>query len=100
MKLNPTSTLLPVSMPEFNNLHPFVPRGQAEGYRKMLEELERDLCEITGYDQISFQSNSGAQGEYSGLCAILAYLKDKGETQRNVRTACTVCCFIHWFDAL
>lgn len=84
MKLNPTSTLLSVSMPEFNSLHPYVPSSQLLGYQEMLSELEAHLCDITGYDRFSFQPNSGAQGEYAGLCVILAYLKDKGEHQRNV----------------
>ena len=57
LKLNATSELVPVSMPEFNSLHPFIPTEQAVGYQEMLEELERDLCEITGYDRFSFQSN-------------------------------------------
>ena len=57
LKLNATSELVPVSMPEFNSLHPFIPPEQAVGYQEMLEELERDLCEITGYDRFSFQSN-------------------------------------------
>lgn len=57
MKLNASSELAPVSMPEFNSLHPFIPDEQAVGYQELLEELERDLCEITGYDNFSFQSN-------------------------------------------
>ena len=57
MKLNATSELVPVSMPEFNSVHPFIPSEQAVGYQELLEELERDLCEITGYDRFSFQSN-------------------------------------------
>ncbi len=95
MKLNPTSSLLPISLPEFNSLHPFAPTSQAEGYMEMLEELEKDLCEITGYDKISFQPNSGAQGEYAGLCAILSYLKDKGETQRHVSSNNSGVCISH-----
>lgn len=84
MKLNPTSALLPVSLPEFNSLHPFVPHTQTQGYQLLLDELESHLCRITGYDSFSFQPNSGAQGEYAGLCTILSYLRDKGETQRDV----------------
>lgn len=57
MKLNATSELIPVSMREFNSLHPFIPDEQAVGYQELLEELDRDLCEITGYDKFSFQSN-------------------------------------------
>ena len=85
MKLNPTSTLLPVSMPEFSSLHPYIPSSQCVGYQEMLDELESHLCDVTGYDKFSFQPNSGAQGEYAGLCVIMAYLKDNGHTQKNVR---------------
>merc|ERR1719357_838130 len=84
MKLNSTTEMMPCSFPGFTNLHPFAPPDQAFGYRQLFEELERDLCEITGYDHISFQPNSGAQGEYAGLMAIMAYLESKGETKRNV----------------
>jgi len=84
MKLNSTTEMMPCSFPGFTNLHPFAPPDQAYGYRHLFEELERDLCEITGYDHISFQPNSGAQGEYAGLMAIMAYLESKGETKRNV----------------
>ena len=84
MKLNSTTEMMPCSFPGFTNIHPFAPPEQAVGYRQMFEELERDLCEITGYDHISFQPNSGAQGEYAGLMAIMAYLEHKGENQRNV----------------
>ena len=61
MKLNSTTEMMPCSFPGFTDLHPFAPLEQAVGYRQMFEELERDLCEITGYDHISFQPNSGAQ---------------------------------------
>ena len=84
MKLNSTTEMMPCSFPSFTDLHPFAPLEQAVGYRQMFEELERDLCEITGYDHISFQPNSGAQGEYAGLMAIMAYLEHKGETNRDV----------------
>ncbi|XP_057374547.1 glycine dehydrogenase (decarboxylating), mitochondrial-like [Daphnia carinata] len=84
MKLNSATEMLPSSMPEFGNIHPFAPVNQVGGYHQMFKELEADLCDITGYDNISFQSNSGAQGEYSGLRAIKAYLNSIGETQRNV----------------
>jgi len=84
MKLNSTTEMMPCSFPGFTDLHPFAPLEQATGYRQMFEELERDLCEITGYDHISFQPNSGAQGEYAGLMAIMAYLENKGEKQRDV----------------
>ncbi|EMP33176.1 Glycine dehydrogenase [decarboxylating] [Chelonia mydas] len=84
MKLNSSSELAPITWKEFANIHPFVPLDQAQGYQQLFRELERDLCEITGYDKISFQPNSGAQGEYAGLTAIKAYLNAKGERQRNV----------------
>lgn len=84
MKLNSTTEMMPCSMPEIAHIHPFVPLEQAAGYLEMFEQLEKDLCEITGYDRISFQPNSGAQGEYAGLMAIAEYFKSKGEHQRNV----------------
>uniref|UniRef100_A0AAY4BXB9 Glycine dehydrogenase (aminomethyl-transferring) n=1 Tax=Denticeps clupeoides TaxID=299321 RepID=A0AAY4BXB9_9TELE len=75
---------LPITWTEFANIHPFVPLHQAEGYQQLFRQLEKDLCEITGYDKISFQPNSGAQGEYAGLAAIKAYLNSKGESHRTV----------------
>ncbi|KAK3756127.1 hypothetical protein RRG08_033011 [Elysia crispata] len=84
MKLNSTTEMMPCSWPEFANLHPFVPEEQSVGYQVMLNELEKDLCEITGYDRISFQPNSGAQGEYAGLRAIMSYLQSIGQEQRKV----------------
>ncbi|KJE97008.1 glycine dehydrogenase [Capsaspora owczarzaki ATCC 30864] len=84
MKLNATSEMYPVTWPEFNSLHPFAPVAQAQGYARMFEQLERDLVEITGYDAVSLQPNSGAQGEYAGLRAIMAYLKDIGQGHRHV----------------
>ena len=90
MKLNPTSALLPVSLSQFNAIHPYVPPRQTAGYQALIDELEEHLCTITGYDKFSFQPNSGAQGEYAGLCAILAYLRDKGEGQRDVRATPTL----------
>lgn len=84
MKLNSTTEMMPCSFPHFTEIHPFVPPEQALGYRLLFEELEHDLCEITGYDKISFQPNSGAQGEYAGLRAIMSYLDSKGEGHRNV----------------
>uniref|UniRef100_A0A8C4ZYG1 glycine dehydrogenase (aminomethyl-transferring) n=1 Tax=Gadus morhua TaxID=8049 RepID=A0A8C4ZYG1_GADMO len=84
MKLNSSSELMPITWREFSNLHPFVPLDQAQGYQQLFSQLERDLCEITGYDKISFQPNSGAQGEYAGLAAIKAYLNSLGQTQRTV----------------
>ncbi len=84
MKLNAASELLPISWPEFANLHPFVPKEQAEGYRKVIAELDADLSEITGFAKMSFQPNSGAQGEYAGLLVIQAYHRSRGEGHRKV----------------
>ncbi|RKO84899.1 glycine cleavage system P-protein-domain-containing protein [Blyttiomyces helicus] len=84
MKLNATTQMIPVTWPEFANIHPFVPLDQASGYRIMLQELDYALSEVTGFDQISLQPNSGAQGEYTGLRVISAYLKSQGQESRNV----------------
>jgi glycine dehydrogenase len=84
MKLNATSEMIPLSWPEFADLHPFAPRQQAEGYHTLFKRLERWLCEITGYDAISLQPNSGAQGEYAGLLAIRGYHTARGEPHRKV----------------
>uniref|UniRef100_A0A3Q4I0G1 glycine dehydrogenase (aminomethyl-transferring) n=1 Tax=Neolamprologus brichardi TaxID=32507 RepID=A0A3Q4I0G1_NEOBR len=81
---NTSSSINPITWREFANIHPFVPLDQAEGYQKLFRQLEKDLCEVTGYDKISFQPNSGAQGEYAGLAAIKAYLNSKGESSRSV----------------
>ena len=84
MKLNATTEMLPISWPEFSNIHPFVPTDQAAGYAEMIAALEARLCEITGYDAFSFQPNSGAQGEYAGLLAIGAYHASRGESHRRI----------------
>jgi glycine dehydrogenase len=84
MKLNATTEMLPVTWPEFGALHPFAPVEQAAGYQEMFADLQRWLCEITGYDAVSLQPNSGAQGEYAGLLAIRAYHKSRGEVRRNI----------------
>ncbi|MDF3932506.1 aminomethyl-transferring glycine dehydrogenase [Pseudomonas citronellolis] len=84
MKLNATSEMIPITWPEFANLHPFVPREQAEGYRLLIDELESWLRAITGFDAICMQPNSGAQGEYAGLLAIRKYHESRGEGHRNV----------------
>ncbi|WP_213804755.1 aminomethyl-transferring glycine dehydrogenase [Granulicella sp. dw_53] len=84
MKLNATTEMVPVTWPEFSNLHPFCPREQAAGYAEMIGALEQRLCDITGYDAFSFQPNSGAQGEYAGLLAIGAYHRSRGEGHRNI----------------
>lgn len=84
MKLNATTEMVPVTWPEFGNIHPFAPEDQTEGYRIMLDEFSKDLAEITGFDEVSLQPNSGAQGEYAGLRAIGAYHASRGEAHRNV----------------
>jgi glycine dehydrogenase len=84
MKLNATSEMVPVTWPEFGALHPFAPSSQTEGYREMFRALEANLCAITGYDAVSLQPNSGAQGEYAGLLAIRGYHKSRGEAHRNI----------------
>ena len=84
MKLNATSEMIPLTWPEFGSLHPFAPREQAEGYHALFKRLEKWLCDITGYDAISLQPNSGAQGEYAGLLAIRAYHAARGEPHRKV----------------
>ncbi|HEU4716704.1 MAG TPA: aminomethyl-transferring glycine dehydrogenase [Bacteroidia bacterium] len=84
MKLNAAAELLPLTWPGFANIHPFVPAGQAEGYRTMIGELDKSLSEITGFAAMSFQPNSGAQGEYAGLMVIRAYHISRGDNQRNI----------------
>jgi glycine dehydrogenase len=84
MKLNATAEMIPLSWPEFAALHPFAPREQANGYHAMFARLEKWLCDITGYDAVSLQPNSGAQGEYAGLLAIRGYHAARGEPQRRV----------------
>jgi glycine dehydrogenase len=84
MKLNATTELLPVTWKEFNGLHPFVPLQQAKGYQELFEDLEAQLKEITGFAKISFQPNSGAQGEYTGLLVIRAYHEKNKQSHRNV----------------
>jgi glycine dehydrogenase len=84
MKLNPATSLFAMSWPEFGNIHPFVPKDQAEGYYQIMDELGEALKEITGFPSISFQPNSGAAGEYAGLMVIREYHITKGEVNRNV----------------
>ncbi len=84
MKLNAAAEMAPVSWPEFASLHPFVPTDQAAGYARMLEQLGQWLAEITGFAAVSFQPNSGAQGEYAGLLAIRNYHASRGESARDV----------------
>ena len=84
MKLNATAQMIPVSWPEFANMHPFAPLDQAQGYTHMIDELGKWLVELTGYDNISMQPNSGAQGEYAGLIAIVKYHESRGDAHRNI----------------
>ena len=84
MKLNSTSELIPVTWPEFGNIHPFAPAGQTQGYKQLIDELSVWLCEVTGYDAISMQPNAGSQGEYAGLVAINRYNESIGEGHRNI----------------
>ncbi len=84
MKLNGTTEMLGITWKEFSDLHPFIPAEQAEGYKQIFNELEKDLAEITGFDAVSLQPNSGAQGEFSGLMVIREYHKSRGDEKRNV----------------
>ncbi|MEI7037703.1 aminomethyl-transferring glycine dehydrogenase [Fulvimonas yonginensis] len=84
MKLNATAEMIPVTWPEFANIHPLAPAEQAQGYKQLIDELEAMLVECTGYDAVSLQPNSGAQGEYAGLLAIRAYHRSRGEGHRDV----------------
>jgi glycine dehydrogenase len=84
MKLNPASSMFAMSWPEFANIHPFVPKDQAQGYYQLMDELGEALKEITGFSAISFQPNSGAAGEYAGLMVIREYHLSRGEGHRNV----------------
>ncbi len=84
MKLNAAAEMLPVTWPEFANLHPFAPRSQSRGYQMLIRQLEDWLSAITGFHATSLQPNAGSQGEYAGLLAIRAYQRHRGETQRDV----------------
>ena len=84
MKLNATAEMLPITWPEFANIHPFAPDEQTKGYRQMISELEQQLCAVTGYDAVSLQPNAGSQGEYAGLLAIKAYHESRGDMGRNI----------------
>lgn len=84
MKLNSTTEMMPCSFPHFTEIHPFAPLEQCEGYHKLFDELADDLCAITGYDRVSFQPNSGAQGEYAGLRTIKKYHEFRGDPDRNI----------------
>jgi glycine dehydrogenase len=84
MKLNATAEMLPVTWPEFAHIHPFAPEAQTAGYRKLIDDLEAMLSEVTGYDAISLQPNAGSQGEYAGLLAIKDYHDSRGDSHRNI----------------
>ncbi len=84
MKLNAAAEMLAITWPEFANLHPFAPADQAQGYAELIADLSDRLCEITGYDSMSMQPNSGAQGEYAGLLTIQAYHRSRGEGARDI----------------
>ena len=83
MKLNAASEMLPLSIPEFNSIHPLAPKNQTEGYNELIASLEEYFCTITGFEACSLQPNSGAAGEFTGLLAIHSYFEKKGESQRK-----------------
>jgi glycine dehydrogenase len=84
MKLNASSEMIPITWPEFSQIHPFAPKDQAAGYTELAEDLKAKLCTITGYDAFSLQPNSGASGEYTGLLAIQRYHQSRGENNRHI----------------
>ena len=84
MKLNATAEMIPLTWPDFADIHPFAPEDQLDGYREVVEDLSAKLCEATGYDALSMQPNSGAQGEYAGLLAIRGWHHARGDRQRDV----------------
>lgn len=84
MKLNASTEMIPVTWPEFANIHPFAPLDQAQGYLELIHELEGWLCEITGFSAFSLQPNAGSQGEYAGLLAIRKFHHEKGHTERDI----------------
>ena len=84
MKLNATTELVPVSWPEIGKLHPFAPLSQTTGMVEMIKDLERRLCEITGFAAVSLQPNAGSQGEYAGLLVIRKYHQSKNQGHRNI----------------
>ncbi|CAI9120213.1 aminomethyl-transferring glycine dehydrogenase [Brytella acorum] len=84
MKLNATAEMIPITWPEFGGIHPFAPADQTRGYAELFAYLERALCLLSGYDAVSLQPNSGAQGEYAGLLAIRAYHRARGDFERDV----------------
>ena len=84
MKLNATTEMIPITWESFGNIHPFAPKEQLVGYNELLNDLERDLSEITGFHKVSLQPNAGAQGEYAGLMTIREYFKDTNQHHRNI----------------
>ncbi|MFE5946998.1 aminomethyl-transferring glycine dehydrogenase [Streptomyces sp. NPDC056480] len=84
MKMTPAAAMMPVTWPGFADIHPFAPAGQTEGYRELIRQLQKWLAAITGYDAVSLQPNSGAQGEFAGLLAIRKYLASQGQSHRDV----------------
>lgn len=84
MKLNATTEMIPITWPEFGNMHPFAPRSQVAGYLQLIDELEQQLMACTGYDKFSMQPNAGSQGEYAGLLAIKRYHESRGDTARDI----------------
>ena len=84
MKLNAAAEMMPITWPEFSSLHPFCPPDQAQGYAEIIDDLAAKLCTITGYDAMSLQPNSGAQGEYAGLLTIAAYHRAQGDPHRDI----------------
>jgi len=84
MKLNATAEMIPITWPEFNSIHPFVPLNQTEGYQKMFNDLERQLADITGFHSVSLQPNAGSQGEYAGLLSIRKYQKAHNQGHRDI----------------
>ena len=84
MKLNATSEMLPITWPEFANIHPYAPTAQTAGYRRMIAEIEQMLCDATGYAAVSLQPNAGSQGEYAGLLIIQKYHATRGQAHRNI----------------
>ncbi len=84
MKLNATAEMMPITWPDFTDIHPFVPLDQAKGYLRVIADMEAWLAEISGYDAVSMQPNAGSQGEYAGLLAIRAYHRHRGDTGRTI----------------
>jgi glycine dehydrogenase len=84
MKLNAAAEMMPITWPEFSSIHPFAPADQMLGYKEAIDDLAAKLCEVTGYDAMSMQPNSGAQGEYAGLLTIAAYHRSRGDMQRDI----------------